>query len=62
MTEFEKDEFTTALSERYAEIQMYHSGDKELIGIWNDAIEELTPELKSQFEQKHNQLTVGHKG
>ncbi|MGM1023460.1 MAG: hypothetical protein ACQEXV_23740 [Bacillota bacterium] len=56
MTEQEADEFTTALSERYAEIQKNNSYNNELINIWNNAIGTLPPEIKHGFEEKYDHL------
>ncbi|MCC3380721.1 hypothetical protein ACFQ5D_10855 [Paenibacillus farraposensis] len=54
MTEQEADEFTTALSERYVEIQKNNSHNNELLGIWKDAINTLPPEMKHDFKEKYN--------
>jgi hypothetical protein len=57
MTEQEADEFTTALSERYVEIQKYNSHNNELLNTWNGAIDTLPPDIKHNFVEKYNRLT-----
>lgn len=56
MTKQEADEFTTALSERYAQIQKYNSYNNELLSLWDGVIETLPPDIKRGFEEKHNRL------
>ncbi|MBY7736307.1 hypothetical protein MMB75_05050 [Paenibacillus sp. P2(2022)] len=56
MTEQEMDEFTTALVERYVDIQKFASCNSELLNIWNEAIDTLPPEIKHNFEEKYNRL------
>jgi hypothetical protein len=61
MTEQEKDEFTTELAVRYAQVNKYNSYNNELIISWDQAIATLPPEIKQGFEDKHNRLAE-HKG
>lgn len=56
MTKQEADEFTTALSERYAHIQKYNSCNSELMNLWDDVIETLPPDIKCGFEEKYDHL------
>lgn len=56
MTEAEKDEFSTALSERYLQIQQYSSYNKELMSLWNEVISDLPLDIKSKFQEKHSRL------
>jgi hypothetical protein len=51
VTEAEKDEFSTALSERYAQIKQLNSSNKELINIWDAVISDLPLDIKSKFEE-----------
>ncbi|MDQ0497320.1 hypothetical protein [Paenibacillus brasilensis] len=56
MTKQEADEFTTALSERYVQIQKYNSYNNELLSLWDDVIETLPPDIKRGFEEKYDHL------
>ncbi|MEK3849885.1 MULTISPECIES: hypothetical protein [Paenibacillus] len=56
MTKQEADEFTTALSERYAQIQKSNSHNNELLSLWEEVIETLPPDIKSGFEEKYDHL------
>lgn len=58
MTEAEKDEFSTALSERYIEIQQYSSSNNELLNVWDEVINDLPPDIKTKFEEKHSRLSA----
>lgn len=54
MTEQEVDEFTTALVERYVDIQKFASCNNELLNIWNEAIDTLPLKIKDDFQEKYN--------
>ncbi|MFT9371893.1 hypothetical protein [Paenibacillus polymyxa] len=54
MTEQEVDEFTTALVERYVDIQKFASVNSELLNIWNEAIDTLPPKIKDDFQERYN--------
>ncbi|WP_036674261.1 hypothetical protein [Paenibacillus sp. FSL R5-192] len=58
MTEAEKDEFSTALSERYAQIKQFSSYNKELMNTWDAVISDLPPDIKSKFEEKHSRFSA----
>jgi len=58
LTEAEKDEFSTALSERYLQIQQCSSHNKELINTWDEVIRDLPLDIKSKFEEKHSRLSA----
>ncbi|KJD37381.1 hypothetical protein QD46_25275 [Paenibacillus polymyxa] len=54
MTEQEMDEFTTALVERYVDIQKFASCNIELLNIWDEVIDTLPPKIKGDFQEKYN--------
>ncbi|AJW69275.1 hypothetical protein GMA19_03071 [Paenibacillus polymyxa E681] len=56
MTEQEADEFTTALSERYAQIRKNNSHNNKLLSLWDGVIETLPPDIKRGFEEKYDHL------
>ncbi|WP_258297879.1 hypothetical protein [Paenibacillus peoriae] len=56
MTKQEADEFTTALSERYTQIQKCNSNNSELLILWDEVIETLPQDIKSKFEEKYDHL------
>ncbi|QYK68302.1 hypothetical protein [Paenibacillus sp. S02] len=56
MTKQEADEFTTALSERYTQIQKCNSDNNKLLSLWEGVIETLPPDIKSEFEEKYDHL------
>lgn len=58
MTEAEKEEFSTALSERYLQIRQLNSHNKELINTWDEVISDLPPDIKSKFKEKHGRLSA----
>ncbi|MGE6578978.1 hypothetical protein ACQKFM_29155 [Paenibacillus xylanexedens] len=58
MTEAEKDEFSAALSERYAQVKQLSSSNKELISTWDAVISDLPIDIKSKFEEKQSQLSA----
>ncbi|MET3828608.1 hypothetical protein ABIC86_000068 [Paenibacillus sp. DS2363] len=58
MTEAEKDEFSTALSERYAQVKQLSSSNRELINTWDAVISDLPLDIKSKFEEKQSQLSA----
>ncbi len=58
VTEAEKDEFSTALSERYAQVKQLSSSNKELMNTWDAVISDLPPDIKSKFEEKQNRLSA----
>ncbi|WP_161556832.1 hypothetical protein [Paenibacillus amylolyticus] len=55
MTEAEKDEFATALSERYAEIKQSSSSEK-LLNTWDEVINDLPSDIKAKFDERNSQL------
>ncbi|WP_339309819.1 hypothetical protein NZ043_27885 [Paenibacillus sp. FSL k6-2145] len=58
MTEAEKDEFSTALSERYTQVKQLSASNKELINAWNAVISDLPLDIKSKFEEKQSLVSV----
>lgn len=58
MTEAEKDEFSTALSERYAQVKQLSSSNRELINTWDAVISDLPNDIKSRFEEKQSQVSA----
>ncbi|WP_145148533.1 hypothetical protein [Paenibacillus xylanexedens] len=58
MTEAEKDEFSAALSERYAQVKQLSSSNKELINTWDAVISDLPNDIKSRFEEKQSQVSA----
>ncbi|WP_017687942.1 hypothetical protein [Paenibacillus sp. PAMC 26794] len=58
MTEAEKDEFSAALSERYAQVKQLSSSNKKLISTWDAVISDLPLDIKSKFEEKQSQLSA----
>ncbi|WP_036674182.1 hypothetical protein [Paenibacillus sp. FSL R5-192] len=58
MTEAEKDEFSTALSERYTQVKQLSSSNRELINTWDAVISDLPLDIKSRFEDKQSQLSA----
>ncbi|WP_339166138.1 hypothetical protein MKX75_17050 [Paenibacillus sp. FSL R5-0341] len=58
MTEAEKDEFSTALSERYAQVKQLNSSNRELINTWDAVICDLPLDIKSKFEEKQSQFSA----
>ena len=58
MTEAEKDEFSTALSERYVQIKQINSSNKDLINTWDAVISDLPLDIKSKFEEKQSQVSA----
>ncbi|WP_339234657.1 hypothetical protein MKX40_18040 [Paenibacillus sp. FSL R5-0517] len=58
MTEAEKDEFSTALSERYTQIKQLSASNKKLINAWDAVISDLPLDIKSKFEEKQSLVSV----
>lgn len=58
VTEAEKDEFSTALSERYTQVKQLSASNKELINAWNAVISDLPLDIKSKFEEKQSLVSV----
>jgi len=58
VTEAEKDEFSTALSERYVQIKQINSSNKDLINTWDAVISDLPLDIKSKFEEKQSQVSA----
>ncbi|ETT30698.1 hypothetical protein C161_27378 [Paenibacillus sp. FSL R5-192] len=58
VTEAEKDEFSTALSERYTQVKQLSSSNRELINTWDAVISDLPLDIKSRFEDKQSQLSA----
>lgn len=56
MTETEKDEFASALSERYAEIKQCGSSNKELLNTWDEVINDLPSDIKAKFDERNAHL------
>lgn len=58
MTEAEKDEFCTALSERYAQIRQASSYNKDLLNVWDEVVSDLPSDIKSKFDEKYSRLSA----